>query len=123
MSGADEAGRRLLAQELRLLPDEWLVAVLRQVFAERRPQPEDDSSRNRYFLGRAVISRDPRTGARTGPPEYEAVGHPDRDYHGDGVGPDWGLCQSGTCASCSVAVVSNQKRVCCPLCDGSAYLT
>ncbi len=115
-----------LVSALRSLPDEWLVDVLTEVFERRRPYPDDGTAADaRYYLGIAERDRDERTGAWTGPAEHVAVAYADpahRSGPGD-AGPDWGLCQEGTCDSCGIGLLSNRKQVRCPLCGAARYLT
>jgi hypothetical protein len=111
-----------LAGALRSLPDEWLVEVLTEVFARRRPYPADGA---RYYLAVVDRERDERTGAWAGPAEHAAVAYADPAHVGGpgDVGPDWGLCQGGSCDSCGIELLSNRKHVRCPLCDAARYLT
>lgn len=114
---------RALAAELISLPDEHLLEVLRQVFAERRPNPEEDAyNRNRFFLATAssLLADDEVTWE---PWEIEAVAYPDPDHYDGGLGPDYGFCQFGECLTCGTATRSNVKNAICPICGTSVYGT
>jgi hypothetical protein len=118
--------RDAVGDYLSELPVEELVAVLRKVFETRQPMPEEASfCRNRFFLGIAwseLLSDrgEPETWA---PWRVEAVAYPDPSEYGESLGPDYGLCQEGTCATCSVAVRSNVKHGLCPVCNSSVYMS
>jgi len=111
-----------LAVTLTALPDEHLLDVLRRVFAQRRPNPEEDSyNHNRFFLGEAKQMLDD-DGVTWRPWEIGAIAYPDRDTC-DGLGPDWGFCQFGACQSCGTSVRSNVKVGVCPVCERSVGMT
>lgn len=118
--------RKELAEELRRLPVEGLVAVLRDVFATRGPFPEEAAfCRNTFFLGAASSDLESGDGEpeRWGPWKIEAVAPPDPSHHGDSLGPDWGLCQSGGCGACGVKARSNVKNGLCAVCGATVNLT
>ena len=118
--------RRELAEQLRRLPVEELVAVLHDVFAARGPFPEEAAfCRNRFFLG--VASSDLESGdgepERWGPWRIEAVAFSDPSHYGKSLGPDWGLCQSGECGDCGVGARSNVKNGICAVCGATVHMT
>ncbi|GII05063.1 hypothetical protein [Planobispora takensis] len=128
----DAADPYTLVEELRMLPEEWLADLVREVFERRRPRDGEDGAvgdrcflavGDRCFLAVSSRSRDARTGTWTGEVEYTAVAHPDRDHYDDPTGTGWGFVQSGACGRCRVRLTSSHKNVRCPVCDGPAYLT
>jgi hypothetical protein len=119
----EESDRAALAGDLARLPDEALLDVLRRLFAQRRPNPEEDSyCRNRFFLGTASQMLDD-DGVNWGPWQLETVAYPDLTVYGGGLGPDWGFCQSGQCQACGTEVRSNVKQGICPICESDVYMT
>lgn len=118
--------RRQLVGELRELPVEELVAVLREVFDGRSPSPGEAAfCRNRFFLGIASSDLESEEGepARWGEWKIEAVASPDPAHYGGHPGPDYGLCQSGKCTVCRVAARSNVKNGLCAICGAPVYMT
>ncbi len=108
------------------LPDERLVAVLRRVFAVKQPAPEEAACcRNRFYVGTAWsdLESDEGEPQRWGPWKLDAVAYVDSREYGDDLGPDYGLCQAGSCQSCGTRVRSNVKHGLCPICGGPAYMT
>lgn len=118
--------QQCVIEYLRQLPDEELVAVLQGVFADRQPCPEEAAfCRNSFFLGIAFsdlesADREPK---RWGAWDVEAVAYPDPTVYRGSLGPNWGLCQSGTCGSCGVNVRSNVKQGLCPICKAAVSMT
>ncbi len=118
--------RQRLTDDLCQLPIEELVAVLQGVFAARQPAPEEASyCRNRFFLGTAWSYRTSDDGQpeKWEPWSTDLVAYPDSSSWGDSLGPDWGLCQEGTCGSCGNVVRSNVKQGLCPLCQTPVFMT
>ncbi|MEW4571149.1 hypothetical protein AB1L88_25035 [Tautonia sp. JC769] len=118
--------RRELAEELRRLPVEELVAVLRDVFEARCPFPEESAfCRSRFFLGVASsdLESDGGEPERWGPWRIEAVASPDPSHYGGSLGPGWGLCQSGGCGACGVGARSNVKNGICAVCGAAVFMT
>jgi hypothetical protein len=113
-------------QYLNTLPDERLVAILRRVFAVKQPASQEAAyCRNRFYLGTAWsdLESGESEPQRWGPWELEAVAYVDAFEQGDDLGPDYGLCQSGSCLACGTRVRSNVKHGLCPICDGQVYMT
>ena len=110
---------------LRQLPIEHLVAVLRQVFDARQPVGATKVDRERFFLGTASSGLVSQEGEpeRWGPWHIEAVAYPDPAHYGQQLGPDYGLAQEGSCASCQITVRSNVKNALCPICGAKVHLT
>jgi hypothetical protein len=113
---------------LKQAPDEQILDILEEVFKNRRPNPEEDEHiRNKYFLGTASSTLS--DAGEWEPWDIDAVAYPDREAYdlgatlGQGVGPDWGFCQSGTCLSCGISVRSNLKHGICPVCNEKVYMT
>jgi hypothetical protein len=121
--------RQPLIEHLCKLPVEELVDVLREVFGRRQPAPEEASfCRNHFFLGVATsqldadeLDEDPAE--EWGPWWTSIVAYPDTSVWGESLGPDYGLCQEGTCITCGNTVVSNVKQAICPVCGTAVYLT
>jgi hypothetical protein len=113
-------------QYLGNLPVERLVAVLRRVFAAKQPAPEEAAyCRNLFYLGTAssVDLSDEGEPPRWEPWELNAVAYVDLDHWDNEFGPDYGLCQEGSCPSCGTRVCSNVKRGICPICGSRIYMT
>lgn len=118
--------RQKVIEYLRQSPVEELVAVLQAVFKDRQPAPEEESfCRNRFFLGTAwsELESDEGQPHRWGPWDVDAVAYPDPDEYGESLGPDYGLCQSGTCTGCGFEVRSNVKRGLCAICGAGVNMT
>ncbi len=106
------------------VPMEELLAVLQEVFEARTPNPEEAAyNRNRFFLGTASSVLGSEERQDWGPWEIHAVAYIDRDEHPEGLGPDWGFCEFGTCESCGTHVRSNVKRGICPVCGDRVSMT
>jgi hypothetical protein len=117
---------RQLVEHLRRLPVAEFVAVLRDVFDARLPCPEETAfCRNRFFLGVASsdLESDQGEPKRWGPWELEAVAYPDPAHYGGGLGPDWGLCQSGACVGSGARACSNVKNGVCAVCGAAIDMT
>lgn len=117
--------RQQLVEHLSRLPIEELVAVLRELFNIRIPNPEETSfNHSRFFLGIAssLLESDDGGSEQWGPWELAAVAYPD-PAHYTGLGPDWGLCQFGGCMVCGVEARSNVKNGLCSVCGASVYMT
>ncbi len=115
-----------IAEFLSGLPVERLVSILRTVFDVTHPAPAEAAHcRSRFFLGAAWSHLDSDNGEpdRWGPWELEAVAYVDPAEYGDGLGPDYGLCQEGTCQVCGTRVRSNVKHGLCSICGGPAHMT
>ena len=118
--------RQRLSEQLARLPVEELVAVLRDVFAARLPFPEEAAfCRSRFYLGTAHsdLLSDPGAAEAWGPWQTDAVAYPNPAEWGDSLGPDYGLCQAGTCMGCGTAVRSNVKGGVCPVCGAAVWMT
>lgn len=118
--------RQRIAECLLQLKDEELVAVFRNVFSDRLPSPEEAGHcRNRFFLGTAWSYRqsDEDEPERWGPWQIDAVAYPNPTVWGDSLGPNYGLCQAGTCGGCGLTVRSNVKEGICPICGDAVYMT
>ena len=118
--------RQRITDYLRQMKVEELVAVLRDVFADRQPAPEEATfCRNRFFLGTAWSDLQSAEGEpeRWGPWQTDAVAYPNATKYGDSLGPDYGLCEEGTCGGCGLAVRSNVKQGLCPVCGVAVYMT
>lgn len=109
-----------------------MIAVLRDVFLRRQPAPEESTyCRNRFFLGTAWSQLESNETAESikdservwEPWTINAVAYPDPAEYSDGLGPDWGLCQEGTCGDCGNIVRSNVKKGLCSICDNKVYMT
>src|SRR5665213_1112889 len=100
---------------LRELPVERLAAILQVVFQAKQPFPEEARfCRNRFYLGTATsdLESEEKEPERWSPWVLKAVASVDQE------GPDWGLCQSGSCGICGTEVRSNIKNAICPICVG-----
>jgi hypothetical protein len=118
--------RHRIADALRSLPDEQLLAVLQEVFSFRRPNPEEDRfNQNRYFLGTSSRLLESGEGEpdKWGSWKFEAVAYIDRNHYPAGNGPDYGLCQFGACSTCGIRVRSNVKNGVCPICSTKVSMT
>jgi hypothetical protein len=110
------------------LPVEQLVSLLGSVFERTFPAPEERSySRNHFFLGVADSIRESDDGEpeRWGEWSIAAVAYVNAAEYpaGWGLGPDYGLCQSGTCSVCETKSVSNNKAGLCAVCGTPVYMT
>jgi hypothetical protein len=113
-------------QYLSSLPVERLVDILRRVFAVKQPAPEESAfCRNRFYLGTAwsYLESDEGEPPRWGSWEFDAVAYVDQAQYGDGLGPDYGLCQGGSCETCGISTRSNVKQGLCPICAAHVYMT
>jgi len=112
---------------LKNLADEQLLAILQKVFTTKRPNQEEDRyNKNRFFLGTAssLLESEHDQPERWGDWNLEAVAYPDPAHYGpDGLGPDWGFCEGGTCDVCHTQVRSNVKHGICPICHSKVYMT
>ena len=110
---------------LQTLPVEEFVAVLQQVFQNRQPAPEEATyCRNCFFLGTAWsdLESEKDEPTRWGPWTIESVAYPNQEFN-VGLGPNYGLCQVGTCGACGIEVRSNVKQGLCPICGAEVYMT
>ena len=113
-------------QYLSNLPDERLVDVLRRVFVVKQPAPEESAfCRNRFYLATAwsYLESDEGEPQRWGPWQFQAVAYVDPAEWGESLGPDYGLCQEGSCGTCGTRVRSNVKQGLCPICGARVYMT
>lgn len=95
------------------LPMAEMVAVCESVFTARTPFPGEPGE-DRFCL--AISSRRQQTC------QLEAVAYVNREKYQLTNGPDFGLCQSGTCV-CGITLRSNVKHARCPACAANVYLT
>lgn len=111
--------REEIINHLQELPIEELIDILREVLPLQKTGTSTPSSRaDRLIL--AVASRNLDPDCASEPPcTLEAVAYPNPD----GLGPDWGLCQDGSCSTCRIPVCSNEKRGICPSCGNSVSMT
>jgi hypothetical protein len=117
---------KALIDHLKSLPDAEFLATLQEVFRSRQPNPEERGyTRNQYFLGTATSVRESEEGEPEvwEPWSLAAVAYRDREEYRDGVGPDWGFCQFGTCETCQMPVRSNVKHGICPICGTKVSMT
>jgi hypothetical protein len=115
-----------LTQHLVALSDADFLEVLEAVFAQRRPNLEEDTyNHNRYFLGTASQERTSDSGEpeQWGSWSLEAVAYINRTIYPDGMESDIGFCQFGTCPQCHTAVRSYVKNGYCPICRAAVYMT
>lgn len=115
--------RKEIIKHLQQMSIEELVATLREVLPAQQTWTSTPNSRDdRLVLAVASKNIDPDR-ADESPCTLEAVAYPAPAECGDELGPDWGLCQDGTCPRCRIPVRSNVKRGTCPSCGESVSMT
>jgi hypothetical protein len=114
--------REEIIAELQRMSVPELVSVFRDAFAPHHPGTRQSGvTDDRYILAVARRDVDPDRSQDDPPCTIEAVAYPDPAEYD--LGPDWGLCQQGTCRSCRIVVCSNVKRGTCPSCGSNVSLT
>ena len=111
---------------LSKLPHEQLADLLRRVFSVIQPAPAESSyCRNRFYLGTAWsdLLSDEGEPERWEPWQLDAVAYMDPAQQPDGLGPDHGLCEEGSCQACGTRVGSNVKHGLCAICGHRVGMT
>lgn len=124
-----------LAELLKPLSNDELVAVLQEVFTHKRPYPERKEVvgelASRFFIGVAYGTLaaiedeqlDWEDHRNELPIEIEAVAYTDFDAYGRDTYWEDEFCQTGDCSTCGITLTSNAKKAICPICNGRKYLS
>lgn len=116
--------RQAIVDRLRSLSLPELVDVLQRVLPEHDDDGGGTSFEQRLVLAKVeLVGGTARYGSEDPAVIVRPVGWPDDDYYEGQLGLQPGLWEAGSCSQCDLDVISNVKRVFCPICRNICYLT